>query len=160
MEWLKNRLEKPGGQAVALSLALIVIGLAVYEVKASFFPSAVASERERMFVDSQTGKPFAHELKLGETIPVDAPSGGKTGYPAELCYWTKDGQIKKDPTYVLLNSWLGKPGPTFCPDCGRLVVPHNPTPYPGMRPPPTREEYEREFGAVGPELLHGVANSN
>ena len=160
MEWLRNRLEKPGGQAVAIAVAVIIIGLAVYQVKSSLFPSAVADERERMFVDSQTGEPFRHELKLGETIPVDAPSGGKTGYPAELCYWTKDGQIKKDPTYVLLNSYLGKPGPTFCPDCGRLVVPHNPMATPGMRPPPTRDEYEREFSAVGPELLHSMANSN
>lgn len=143
-----------------MALAILAVGLAAYMVKSSVSSPTVAAERERIFIDSQTGKAFNHEMVLGETIPVEAPSGGKTGYPAELCYWTKDGQPKKDPTAVLLNSWIGKPGPTFCPDCGRLVVPRNPMAMPGMRPPPTQEEYEKRMMGAGPELLHAVANSN
>ena len=33
-----------------------------------------------------------------------------------------------EPTYVLLNTWTGKPGPTICPDCGREVTRFNPMP--------------------------------
>jgi hypothetical protein len=98
---------------------------------------------DRMFIDSTTGKPFEHTLKAGDVIPVKAPSGGNTGYPAELCYWTADGKIKSDPTPVLVNGRMGKPGPSFCPDCGRLVVVHNPPPVAG-KPPPTKAEYEKQ----------------
>ena len=52
----------------------------------------------------------------------------KTGYPAEKCFWTRDGKRKAEPTYLLLNEHRGKKGPTICPDCGRIVYPHNPTP--------------------------------
>lgn len=153
-------LERRAGKIVAITLFVCAIGVAIYIIWNSLSPAAVTFERERIFVDSQTGKAFKHELKLGESIPVDAPSGQKTGYPAELCYWTKDGQPKSDPTAVLLNSFIGKPEPTFCPDCGRLVVPHNPMAMPGMRPPPTQQEYEQRTMGAGPELLHAVANSN
>jgi len=159
MTWLTSILDRGTGKTVAILLALGAIGVALYIVKNSLFSSVVAAERERVFVDSQTGKAFNHELKLGESIPVDAPSGQKTGYPAELCYWTKDGQPKEEPTAVLLNSWIGKPGPTFCPDCGRMVVLHNPMPVPGMTPPPTQEEYQRRIMGTGPELLHTVASN-
>jgi hypothetical protein len=72
-----------------------------------------------------------------------------TGYPAEACYWTADGGTKTEPTWVLMNAVLGKPGPTFCPDCGRLVVARNPMPGPGVKPPPTQQE-----------LLHSTADAN
>ncbi|MBX3395120.1 MAG: hypothetical protein KF841_07095 [Phycisphaerae bacterium] len=82
-----------------------------------------------MYICSETGKTFAHVRRSGEPSPVLSPFSKKnTGYPAEKCYWTKDGKIKDTPTYVLLNEQAGKPGPTKCPDCGRLVVPHNPRP--------------------------------
>jgi hypothetical protein len=161
MTWLTNVLEKPAGKTVAVVLCIGAIAVAGYVVKGSIFSSAVSDERKRLFVDATTGEGFRHELVLGESIPVDAPSGGKTGYPAELCYWTKDGTPKTDPTPVLLNSYIGKPGPTFCPDCGRLVVAHNPMARPGMRPPPTREEWEKQhIVGIGPELLYTVARTN
>jgi hypothetical protein len=155
-----NFLERPVGKWIAVGFVILALGVAFYEIKDSF--SSVASQdRSRTFMDSQTMQPFHHELEKGESIPVDAPSGGKTGYPAEFCYWTKDGQIKSDPTPVLLNSWIGKSGPTFCPDCGRLVVANNPQPTPGSRPPPTREEWEKRHPvSAGQELLHSVANTN
>ena len=77
------------------------------------------------------------------TMPVLSPFSGKnTGYPAELCYWTKDGSIKTDPTPVLLNTYIGDNSPTFCPDCGRLVVGHNPRAVAGAHAPPTKQEWE------------------
>lgn len=154
-------LETPTGKSVAIVLAVVAIGVAVYVVKGSLFSSVVTNERTRMFVDATTGQGFRHELQAGESIPIDAPSGHKTGYPAELCYWTKDGTPKSDPTPVLLNTYIGKSEPTFCPECGRLVVGNNPIAKPGMRPPPTREEWEqRHMVGVGPELLQSMDRNN
>jgi len=60
-----------------------------------------------------------------------------------------------------MNTYIGKPEPTFCPDCGRLVVARNPVAQPGMRPPPTREQWEKEhMVGVGPELLHSMERTN
>ena len=103
---------------------------------------SIESLEDPLFIDSVNGETFHMKLELGMTFPVVNPSTGQaTGYPAELCYWTKDGTVKDDPTAVLLHSYIGKPEPTFCPDCDRLVVPHNPMARPGMRPPPTEPEY-------------------
>ena len=104
----------------------------------------VAMSRDRVFICSETGKTFEYAIKIGDTFPVRSPHSGKeTGYRAEPCYWTRDGQIKNDPTWVLLNQTLGKPGPTFCPDCGRLVTEMNNPPVQGHPPPPTEEELKK-----------------
>jgi hypothetical protein len=80
---------------------------------------------------SETGMTFEYTVHEGDQWPVLSPfSKKKTGYPAECCYWTKDGKRKATPTYVILNEDIGKPGDTFCPDCGRLVIGHNPPPPP------------------------------
>ena len=138
-EWL----ESTGGKIAAAVLVLVAVVLVFFAIRGVFgTPSEVARANERVFVDADTGKPFEHELQIGEQIPVRAPSGKDSGYPAELCFWTRDGKVKQDPTPVLLNSWVGKPGPTFCPDCGRLVVGHNPMAAPERKPPPLKEEYK------------------
>jgi hypothetical protein len=81
------------------------------------------------FVCIETNQDFVYTMKSGEQWPVVSPySKKKTGYPAEVCLWTKDGKQKRIPTYVVLNENLGKPGPTICPDCGKVVVGHNPAP--------------------------------
>jgi hypothetical protein len=133
-----------GGRLVAIAIGVVGLVIVIWTIKGTFGESdAAAISADRIYIDSTTMKPFQHELRIGETIPVKAPSGGMTGYPAELCYWTKDGKINPKPTPVLLNEVIGKSGPTFCPVCGRLVVAHNPPPEAGGRPPPTKEEYER-----------------
>jgi hypothetical protein len=107
--------------------------------------------RNRWFVCAETKKPFHAHLEIGTSIPVMSPFSHKaTGYPAELCYWTKEGTIKSTPTYVLLNRYVNPDDntPTFCPDCGRLVVGHNPAPVVGRSPPPTREEWLQQHGAA------------
>jgi hypothetical protein len=124
-------------------LVLVAVGAGILAFRNTFGPSReVAQANERFFVDAETGKPFKHDLTSGEEIPVRAPSGKNTGFPAELCFWTKDGKPKTEPTAVLMNAWVGKPGPTFCPDCGRLVVGHNPPASADRKPPPTKEEYK------------------
>jgi len=134
-------------------LAIIVIAAGVmYYLGQNYLnksESSAVPPPDRVFIDAETNKPFTYQVKINETIPVSSPfSGKKTGYPAEMCYWTADGKIKETPTPVLLNETVGKEGPTFCPDCGRLVVGHNPRPAEGSTPPPTKEEYAAQQAAT------------
>ena len=146
---MRDWLDSTGGKIAAGTL-LAVAAVGVFFAVRNFFGDApeVAAANERVFIDQSTGQSFSHTLQAGETFPVRAPSGKDSGYPAELCYWTKDGQQKTEPTAVLLKTWLGQEGPTFCPDCGRLVRPHNPAPMPGDRPPPTEAEYRQRRGGA------------
>ena len=138
---LREFFESPKGKGLVIAAGVVLIAALFWALRDNLSGSqAAAVSRNRTFIDAKTGKPFSYELQNGDKYPVRAPSGGMTGYPAELCYWTKDGGVKQDPTPVLLNVWIGKPGPTYCPDCGRLVVPHNPYPAPGATPPPTAAE--------------------
>ena len=142
LEAIRKFLKTPAGLGVAVVLALACLGAAYYSVRGAFSSEGAAISADRMFIDAATGKPFRHELTMGEPIPVKAPGGGNTGYPAEACYWTKDGKIKTEPTWVFVaGPWKGTSEPTFCPDCGRLVVGHNPKPESGAKPPPTKAEY-------------------
>jgi hypothetical protein len=150
MEWLGKFFGTTIGRTVGGLLALVVLGALYLELRDYYAPAAVAAMRQTTFICSETSKVFSRELVKGDTIPVLSPySGHNTGYPAEYCFWNADGTTKSTPTPVLLNFWIGKPGPTFCPDCGRLVVAHNPSPTPGMKPPPTRDEYERMHASSG-----------
>ena len=129
-----------------MSVGFIVVAVAVLvsTAWASFDGNeAAAASRERLFICAETGESFVHAVEHGESLPARSPHTGKdTGYPAERCYWTADGTIKGEPTAVLLNQFVGKAGTTFCPDCDRLVVGHNPQPAPGDTPPPTRDRYK------------------
>ena len=145
-EWL----ETTGGKIAVALLLLAAAGFGVWAVRNTFgTSSAVTDANTRIFIDAETGKPFRHKLKAGDPYPIPAPSGKNSGYQAELCYWTADGKTKTEPTPVLLEEAQGKPGPTFCPDCKRLVVGHNPMPKPGDKPPPTQAEYKPRGGAGG-----------
>ena len=147
---LGDFLRTPRGKAVGTitaSLALIAVAVLFY----SYFGTSkeARAANHRVFICAETRKTFEADLKVGMTIPIHSPHSGKdTGWPAELCYWNKDGTAKKEPTPVLLRSYVGERGPTFCPDCGRLVVGHNPFPVEGMRPPPTEEEYKQRRAAA------------
>ena len=141
-------MDSPAGKATAAALLLAAAVTVYLSVRANFGSStAGAMSRDRTFVCSQTGKPFEYTLKVGDQVPVKSPHSGKnTGYPAELCYWTKGGQIKAQPTPVLLKMHTGERGPTFCPECDRLVVGHNPRPNPGDNAPPLQSEYKPRAG--------------
>jgi hypothetical protein len=136
-------LKGTAGKVVAIVLILIGVVAIYLSVKSNLGESEAAfNSRSRMFMCSETGKTFRYEVKEGEPFPVMSPfSGKKTGYTPEECWWTKDGKIRTEPYYVLLNEVTHKPGPTFCPDCGRLVIAHNPHPLSGDKPPPTKEQY-------------------
>src|SRR5688572_13550439 len=97
-EWL----DSTDGKLAAGAL-LVIAAFGVFFGVRSFFGDApeVRAANRRVFVDAETGQSFTHELQAGETTPVRAPSGKQSGYPAELCYWTKDGKPKAEPTAVL-----------------------------------------------------------
>jgi hypothetical protein len=152
MEWLSNFFRTPAGKVVGGVLGIVICWLVFYQVRDLFSGGAATTDaRTRFYICSQTGKVFKHVISIGDGMPVYSPfSGSNTGYPVEYCYWNKDGTIKQsDPTPVLLNQYVGKPEPTFCPECGRLVHILNPIPKAGDRPPMTREEYERKNAAAG-----------
>ena len=142
MDRLRRLIASPAGKFVAIIVSSLLTVLAVYTVIAYAKGDTPQTAFYTTYICTETGKPFRHKNRIGETQPIRSPYSGKnTGVPAEACYWTADGSIKKQPTWVLLNESSGKPGPTFCPDCGRLVVGHNPPPRPGAIPPPTRQVY-------------------
>src|SRR5437870_13906692 len=103
LEAIRKALRTPTGMAIGVVVVLVGLGTAIYSLKGAFTSEGASLSADRVFIDAITNKPFEHELQMGDVIPVKAPSGGKTGYPAEACYWTKDGKVKTDPTYVLLN---------------------------------------------------------
>jgi hypothetical protein len=147
---LKQMLATPGGKIAAIAASLFAVGFAVYTV-ASFMKGDMPSTAfYTTYVCSETGKSFRHKNEMGDTIPIYSPYSGKnTAYPGEACYWNPDGSTKSEPTWVLLNEAVGKNEPTFCPDCGRLVVGHNPRPVAGGKPPPTRGEYAAKNRSSG-----------
>ncbi|MDB5299692.1 MAG: hypothetical protein JWO87_1355 [Phycisphaerales bacterium] len=149
MQSVREFLDTRTGKYSAMGFLAVVGIVAVFAMKSFFGMSpAEAATRDRMFICSETEKAFRFTVDKGVTIPVHSPYSGKdTGYPAELCYWTRDGKPKTDPTPVLLNSYKNVAGPTFCPDCGCLVVGHNPVPDDNSKTPPTRQEYEARQAA-------------
>lgn len=114
--------------AVALSLAVLVFVVLKYTLWAE--TTAADASRNRAVVDSETGEVIlSFRIPEKSAYPWKNPkTGRKTLYLPESCYWTKDGKAKLEPTYVILNLVLDKPGKTLCPDCGREVVVHNPMP--------------------------------
>jgi hypothetical protein len=146
IEKFRKFLEGTAGKVVGVAIFLAAVGLLVFSGRDMFGETQFAEEaRNRVFVCSETGKSFRYTIEIGTGVPVPSPHSGKnTGYPAEFCYWTKDGKVKQEPTPVLLNSLVGKKGATFCPDCERLVVAFNPTPMDGMQPPPKKSDMKSD----------------
>jgi hypothetical protein len=113
-------------------LFVTAIGVAWYMLGGTS-PAEQASVR--VFVCSETGKSFEHKIVEDEDEPVKSPHTGRnTGYSAEACFWTKgdDGKwkAKLTPTWVVLKKRMNPESreKTFCPDCGKEVVGHNPPP--------------------------------
>ena len=134
----------PLGKTILAVVIVGALGAAAWQVRGFFGSSSTAHDfNTRWMVCTETGRAYQVDLAAVRELPAPSPFSGKnTGQPAELCYWTADGHSKKDPTPVLLNKYRGLAEPTFCPDCGRLVVERNPGADPGSTPPPTREEYD------------------
>jgi hypothetical protein len=144
VEAVREFLNSDKGRWVTYAAVGVAVVALLLVVRGSVGDSeAVAASKDRPYICAKTGKTFTYSMKAGDRVPVASPySGERTGYRAEPCFWTRDGQIKTEPTYVLLNEYAGKTGPTFCPDCDRLVVGLNPPALVGDRPPPLRTDYK------------------
>lgn len=137
---LRRLFESSAGKGTAIAFCLAATAVAVYFCFSFFKGDTPDFAQYTTYVCAETGKAFRHKNMMGETLPIYSPYSDKnTGYPGEACYWTSDGRIKAEPTWVLLNEAVGKAGPTYCPECGRLVVGHNPKPKAGSMPPPLRD---------------------
>ena len=120
---------KVAGREISGKMAAIAAGVALLIIAGLFWrfggglENAGTASRTRVAIDAETGRVFANfKIKDGDTLPWKNPaSGDHTLYPAEKCFWGEDGSFKPKPTYVLLNEYADKPGPTLCPDCGRFV---------------------------------------
>lgn len=141
---LTNFLTSKPGKIVTIGLIVLALGVIVY---VTFWPddhsNLVADVNTQTWIDTD-GNVFRKKLVAFEPPDAKGPNG-KAAFRAELCYWTKEGKTKTEPTPVLLNSNIGKPEPTYCPDCGRLVTPLNAPPMPGIpddqqRVPPLQGE--------------------
>jgi hypothetical protein len=144
MVWLRDFFNSPTGKVIVFVGISLVVGISLWlNLMPDGQSSLAADSRQRVFICTETLKSFVAEIRVGEPPIAKSPFSGKdTGVPAELCYWTREGTIKEEPTAVLMNSRIGKPEPTFCQDCGRLVVGHNPIPAEGSKPPPLKSEYK------------------
>jgi hypothetical protein len=136
MAGLREFFQSDKGKMVAFGL----VGLGVVAVGISLWiqmsPGAeIQDANNPAYINASTGAVKHFKAEVGFVTP-------QGWFPAENCYWTKEGKTKEVPTLVLLNKYKGSNDPTFCPDCGRLVVGHNPPAMEGKRPPPTQAEYK------------------
>jgi hypothetical protein len=76
-------------------------------------------------LDVESGERFSIELRSDFTgWPVRCPGSGKSnGYPAEIC--RSSACAARGGTWVVLNSQLGRSGPTRCPACRTIVRPRH-----------------------------------
>ena len=118
-----------------LAIAGVVVGVGVLVwalTSSSLFARdpMVDASLLRPAVDVSTGTNYPEfRMPSDDAPPWISPSTGEaTVWPAELCYWTRDGKARLTPTLVVLHEYLGRTDKTLCPDCGREVVRHNPLP--------------------------------
>lgn len=114
--------------AVAVVALLVAGGLFVWQIFGSTIDLEDATNRI-VVINAKTGEVDRRfRLPMNEAPPYATSSGEKVLYPAELCWYDKDGSVMAEPTAVLLNEYAGKPGDTLCPHCNRRVVKRNPGP--------------------------------
>jgi hypothetical protein len=133
----------PRNLAVLVVLAG-AIGLVYAIHRGSQRPTLERDMGRLLYIDEQ-GRTFVGRLPgVGEAAEIVSPFKSRA-YPAELCYWKSDGGTKSEPTVVLLRQYVeGRDTPTYCPDCGRLVIPGNPVPF--------RDELTGQLISVAPPM--------
>lgn len=116
-----------------VSIGIIVASVAALTVIVTGQFSGVSGSQlaglseARTMIDAETLEVFVDfPVEPGTGAPFSNPETGEdTLYPAEECWWTEDGLVRTEPIYVLVKRNMGVDEPTYCPDCGRLVTPHN-----------------------------------
>lgn len=117
-------------QQVLLAVAAVLLAIAVFlTIRALNAGPDYGISAERAFKCAECGHEFEHVIQIGDQEPMLCPKCGKvSAWVPETCYWTRDGKAKRRPTFVILKRKMGIDEDTFCPDCGREVVGHNPRP--------------------------------
>jgi len=107
-----------------LALASAVVGFQLFfrGADAADFANAVVC------IDAESGKVVKDFVPPAGKMAPWTGRGFTKLYPAERCYYDKDGKVKSEPTYVLVKALLGQEGETLCPDCNRKVTLRNPSP--------------------------------
>lgn len=124
----------PLSGGLGVFLVIVLLGTSTYLIFRTLTTAEPPTPEplDAVFMCTETNTTFPYAMKQGEQWPVVSPySNRHTGFPAESCYWIMEGnewKRKRTPTYVVLNAHLGKSGDTLCPDCGRIVIGHNPLP--------------------------------
>ena len=115
-------------KTVLTVVAVLAVGYAGYSIMSAFgTPDDIREANTRILRDSNTGELVAVEITL-DTPPYplkNKSTGTNTLYPTEVC-WARECGNLPEGTRVILNAWLKKDGPTYCQNCGALVVPRNP----------------------------------
>jgi hypothetical protein len=109
-------------------VAVVLLGYAGYTLLGNLGSSDSSDvANTRTLMDSETGELFKVELteNFGAFPHKNPKTGTDTLYPIEICY-ARECANKPDGTPVILNAYLGKKEPTFCPNCGALVRVFNP----------------------------------
>ncbi len=107
-------------------LILVVVVLVGYVLSTLFggdeIDDVIASANTRILMCSETGELFTFDLDdIEGTYPMVNPkTGKKTLFPTVVCYARECGK-KPGGTRLIMNRFLGKEGPTYCPNCGVLV---------------------------------------
>lgn len=82
----------------------------------------------RTIMDSETGELFKVRTEELKPYPMRNPkTGTDTLYRTEVCFYGEECR-KSGGTRVIMNTYLHKEEPTYCPVCGHVVRFHNPLP--------------------------------
>ncbi len=114
---------------IALAIAAVgVLALLACRVWHAVSNPVATAANTRTLMDAETGELIAVDVAegFGPFPAVNPHTGRRTLYPTEVCY--ADGCAARGGTHVILNQYLGKEGPTYCPRCGAEVRFHNPGP--------------------------------
>ena len=131
------RLNRRQSQSLKLLFAAVVFTCALICTYAwwTVEDSRLEYGSARTYMCLESGQTFTHLPRIGESDPIYSRFSDKpTAYQTEKCYWAKNASgewmAKAFPTYVVLKSRINSSSsePTFCPECGREVIPHNPSP--------------------------------
>ena len=122
---MTDRLNK---KAVLVVVAAGLAALAICIVWRAKSDPVAAAANTRTLMDAETQEMV--EVRVDEDLgpfPIVNPkTGRRTLYPTEVS--CANACAAQGGTHVILNQYLGKEGPTYCPACGAEVRFHNPGP--------------------------------
>lgn len=107
------------------NLAVVAVVGGVFALTYSLFAGGDRSElREALgrpwYVD-EAGRAFRYEPRLGEPAVTTSPFDASRAFPADVCSHAGTSHAAEPAAFLVPQPYLGKPGPTTCPTCARVV---------------------------------------